>query len=206
MKKAFFVLFFLLVVSTLATAAETDFGADGLKGISAEQQKMLAEDKIIFSTRDKSKDNTLIEAAVVFNQPIESTWALLTKVDEQDKYFNEIKKIRLVSKDPVTVEFGLKVFFLSYRYQNQYQFNKSDYYFAWALDPTYKNELNSLSGFWKFYPYGGNKTLGRYGGNVVIRGIPEWIQGILKKNSIEKALQATKSFVDSGGTWRVKRP
>lgn len=206
MKKAFFVLFSLLVISTLAAAAEVDFGADGLKGISAEQQKMLAEGKIIFSTRDKSKENTLIEAAIVFNRSIESTWTLLTKVDEQDKYFNEIKKISLVSKDPVTVEFGLKVFFLSYRYQNRYQFNKSDYYFTWALDPGYKNELNSLCGFWKFYPYGDNKTLGRYGGNVVIRGIPEWIQGILKKSSIEKALKAVKSFVDSDGTWRDKKP
>ena len=206
MKKIVFVLFFLLAVSTLATAAEVNFGADGLKGISAEQQKMLAEGKIIFSTQDKSKENSLIEAVVVFNQPIESTWSLLTKVDEQDKYLSEIKKLNLASKNPVKVEFGLKILFLSVWYQCQYQFNKPNYYFDWRLDPTYKNELNSLSGFWKLYPYGNNKTLARYGSNVVIKGVPDWIQGAFKKSGVEKALQATKNFVDSGGTWSVKEP
>ena len=55
MKKTIFVLFFLLAVSTLAAATETDFGADGLKGISAEQQKMLVEGKIAFSTQTSQR-------------------------------------------------------------------------------------------------------------------------------------------------------
>ena len=206
MKKTIFVLFFLLAVSTLAAATETDFGADGLKGISAEQQKMLVEGKIAFSTQDKSKENSLIEAVIVFNQPIESTWSLLTKVDEQDKYLSEINKIKLASKNPVKVEFGLKILFFSVWYQCQYQFDKPNYYFSWYLDPTYKNELKSLSGFWKLYPYGSNKTLARYGSNVGIKGIPDWVLGPFKKSGVEKALQATKSFVDSGGTWSVKKP
>ena len=198
-------MFFFLAVSTLLAAAEPNFGADGLNGINAEQKKMLTEGKIVFSTQDKSKENSLIEAVIVFNQPIESTWSLLTKVDAQDKYLSEIKKIKLASKDPVKVEFGLKILFLSVWYQCQYQFNKPNYYFDWRLDPTYKNELNSLSGFWKLYPYGSSKTLARYGSNVVAKGIPDWIQGAFKKSGIEKALKATKSFVDSGGTWSVKK-
>ena len=201
MKKTIISMFFFLVVSTLVAAAEPDFGADGLNGIRAEQKKMLAEGKIVFSTQDKSKENSLIEAVIVFNQPIESTWSLLTKVDAQDKYLSEIKKIKLASKDPVKVEFGLKILFLSVWYQCQYYFNKPNYYFDWRLDPTYKNELNSLSGFWKLYPYGSSKTLARYGSNVIAKGIPDWIQGAFKKSGVEKALKATKSFVDSGGTW-----
>ena len=201
MKKTIISMFFFLAVSTLLAAAEPNFGADGLNGINAEQKKMLTEGKIVFSTQDKSKENSLIEAVIVFNQPIESTWSLLTKVDAQDKYLSEIKKIKLASKDPVKVEFGLKILFLSVWYQCQYQFNKPNYYFDWRLDPTYKNELNSLSGFWKLYPYGSSKTLARYGSNVVAKGIPDWIQGAFKKSGIEKALKATKSFVDSGGTW-----
>ena len=129
MKKTIISMFFFLAVSTLLAAAEPNFGADGLNGINAEQKKMLTEGKIVFSTQDKSKENSLIEAVIVFNQPIESTWSLLTKVDAQDKYLSEIKKIKLASKDPVKVEFGLKI------------------------------------------------------------------------SGIEKALKATKSFVDSGGTW-----
>ena len=205
MKKTIISMFFFLAVSTLLAAAEPNFGADGLNGINAEQKKMLTEGKIVFSTQDKSKENSLIEAVIVFNQSIESTWSLLTKVDAQDKYLSEIKKIKLASKDPVKVEFGLKILFLSVWYQCQYQFNKPNYYFDWRLDPTYKNELNSLSGFWKLYPYGSSKTLARYGSNVIAKGIPDWIQGAFKKSGVEKALKATKSFVDSGGTWSVKK-
>jgi hypothetical protein len=205
MKKAFIGIICLFVFSGIATADEPDFGADGLNGISIEQQKMLSEGKIVFSTKDKSKENSLIEAVIVFNQPVESTWSLLTKVEEQDKYLGEIKKIKLASKNPVKVEFGLKILFLSIWYQCQYQFNKPNYYFDWCLDPTYKNELNSLRGFWKLYPYGSNKTLARYGSNVIAKGIPDWIQGAFKKSGVEKALKATKSFVDSGGTWSVKK-
>jgi hypothetical protein len=205
MIKTIIPLFFFLAVYTISAAAEPDFGADGMNGISAEQKKILSEGKIVFSTQDKSKENSLIEAVIVFNQPIDSTWSLLTRVDEQDKYLSEINKIKLASKNPVKVEFGLKILFLSVWYQCQYKFDKPNYYFDWFLDPTYKNELNSLKGFWKLYPYGSNRTLARYGSNVVAKGVPDWIQGAFKKSGVEKALKATKNFVDSGGTWSYKK-
>jgi hypothetical protein len=201
MRKIFIGIICLLVFSGLAAAGEPNFGNDGLKGISVEQQKELAGGKIIFSTTDKSKENSLIEAAIVFNQPVETTWNLLTRVDEQDKYLAEIKKIKLAGKNPVKVEFGLKILFFSIWYQCQYQFDKPNNYFDWHLDPTYKNEITDLKGFWKLYPYGNNKTLARYGSNVVVKGVPDWVQGAFKKSGVEKALKATKKFVDSGGTW-----
>jgi hypothetical protein len=201
MKKVVISLIFILAFSSMAVAAGPDFGTDGMKGLSIEQQKMLADGNIVFSTTDKSKENSLIEAAIVFNQPIEETWNLLAKVEIQDKYLQEIKKIKLTSKNPVKVEFGLKILFMSIWYQCQYQFVKPDYYFDWHLDPTYKNEINQLKGFWKLYPYGKNKTLARYGSNVVVKGVPDFVQGAFKKSGVEKALNATKKFVDSGGTW-----
>ncbi len=204
MKKIVILLFFIVAFSSLASAAEPDFGVDGMKGISIEEQKMLADGKIVFSTTDKSKENALIESAIVFNQPIEETWNLLSKVEIQDRYLQEIKKIKLTSKNPVKVEFGLKILFMSIWYQCQYQFNKPDYYFDWHLDPTYKNEINQLKGFWKLYPYGNNKTLARYGSNVVVKGVPDFVQGAFKKSGVEKALHATKKFVDSGGTWTYR--
>jgi hypothetical protein len=205
MRKAFIGIICLLVFSSLAEAGEPDFGSDGMKGITIEQQKMLAEGKIIFSTTDKSKENSLIEAAIVFNQPVETTWDLLTRVDEQDKYLAEIKKIKLTGKNPVKVEFGLKILFLSIWYQCQYQFDRPNNYFDWHLDPAYKNDLIELRGFWKLYPYPNNKTLARYGSNVVAKVVPDWVQGAFKKSGVEKALKATKKFVDSGGTWKISR-
>jgi hypothetical protein len=201
MRKTFIGIICLLVFSGSAAAGEPNFGNDGLKGISIEQQKELDGGKIIFSTTDKSRENSLIEAAIVFNQPVESTWNLLTRVDEQDKYLAEIKKIKLAGKNPVKVEFGLKILFLSIWYQCQYQFDKPNNYFDWHLDPAYKNEINDLRGFWKLYPYPNNKTLARYGSNVVAKGVPDWVQGAFKKSGVGKALKATKKFVDSGGTW-----
>ncbi|HEY9160689.1 MAG TPA: hypothetical protein VIS94_06355 [Desulfomonilia bacterium] len=204
MKKVVISLILILAFSSMAYAEEPYFGTDGMKGLSVEQQNMLAEGKIVFSTTDKSKENSLIEAAIIFNQPVEETWNLLAKVEIQDRYLQEIKKIKLTSRNPVKVEFGLKILFVSIWYQCLYQFNKPDYYFDWHLDPAYKNEINQLKGFWKLYPYGNNKTLARYGSNVVVKGVPDFVQGAFKKSGVEKALNATKKFVDSGGTWTYR--
>lgn len=195
----------LIIFPCVLEAGGPDFGLDGMKGITAEQQKMLADGNIVFSTTDKSKENALIEATIVFNQPIDETWNLLTKVEIQDRYLEEIKKIRFTSKNPVKIEFGLKILFMSIWYQCQYQFDRPGYYFDWHLDPAYKNDINQLKGFWKLYPYGKNKTLARYGSNVVVKGVPDFVQGAFKKSGVEKALKATKKFVDSGGTWTVPR-
>jgi len=183
-----------------------DFGQDGMMGITDSQKKELSGGKIVFSTTDKSKDSSLIEAAIVFNKPPEDVWHLLSNTEEQIKYLKEINKIRLIERNGNVdaMWFQLSIMLIPIKYQINHHYNKDNLYFYWGLDPSYKSDLKELKGFWKFYPYENNKTFARYGSLVSLKYVPSWLQDTFKKKAIEKALMSVKCYVDSGGTCKRK--
>src|SRR6185436_1984714 len=74
---------------------------------------------------------------------------------------------------------------------------------TWTLDSSYpNNDLTSLDGYWKFFPYGKTKTLARYGSNVSFKNVPEFVENMFKKGGVKDALVSVKKYVDSGGTYR----
>lgn len=183
-----------------------DFGTDGLAGLTQAQKTELSEGKTVFSTTDDSKDSSLIEAAIVFNKKPEEVWNMISKTEEQIKYLKEINKLKLIDKkgNRDTIWFQLKIAFIPITYQVNHTFEKEHLYFYWSMDPSYKNDLKALKGFWKFYPYGPDKTLARYGSHVSLKYVPAWLQDQFKKSGVEKALKAVKCYVDSGGTCKRK--
>lgn len=200
---------FFLVSPLLLNAGEwkvPDFGNDGLSGLDISQKRELAEGRIVFSTTDQSKDSSLIEAAIVFNKRPEEVWGMISKTEDQIKYLKEIDQLKVVKKDEEkdAIWFKLKIAFIPISYQVNHSFVKERQYFFWSLDPSYKNDLKDLKGFWKFYPYGPDKTLARYGSLVSLKYVPAWLQDQFKKSGVEKALKAVKCYVDSGGTCKRK--
>jgi hypothetical protein len=183
-----------------------DFGQDGMIGITDSQKKELSEGKIVFSTTDKSKDSSLIEAAIVFNKSPEEVWDLLSKTEDQIKYLKEINKLRIIERNNNldTMWFQLRIMLIPIKYQINHHYNKDNLYFYWGMDPSYKNDLKELKGFWKFYPYENNKTFARYGSLVSLKYVPSWLQDTFKKKAVDKALVSVKCYVDSGGTCKRK--
>jgi hypothetical protein len=183
-----------------------DFGPDGMMGITDSQKKELSGGKIVFSTTDKGRESSLIEAAIVFDKPPEEVWSLLSNTEGQIKYLKEIKKLRLIERNGSsdTIWFQLSIMLIPIKYQINHHYNKDNLYFYWGLDPSYKNDLKDLKGFWKFYPYENNKTFARYGSLVSLKYVPSWLQEAFKKKAVEKALVSVKCYVDSGGTCRRK--
>jgi hypothetical protein len=183
-----------------------DYGQDGMMGLTDSQKKELSEGKIVFSTIDRNKGSSLIEAAIVFNKSPEEVWEMLSKTEEQIRYLKEVNKIKLIEKNgnSDTMWFQLKILLLPIRYQINHHYSKENMYFHWSLDPTYKSDLRELKGFWKFYSYENNKTFARYGSLVSLKYIPSFLQDKFKKNAVEKALRSVKCYVDSGGTCKRK--
>jgi len=183
-----------------------DFGQDGMMGMTDSQKKELSDGKIVFSTTDRDKDSSLIEAAIVFNKSPQEVWDMLSKTEEQIKYLKEVNKIKLIEKknNSDTIWFQLKIMLLPIRYQINHHYSKEGLYFYWSLDPSYKSDLRELKGFWKFYPYENNKTFARYGSIVRLKYIPLFLQDTFKKKAVEKALRSVKCYVDSGGTCKRK--
>lgn len=195
-----------LLAAVVAIAAPRDFGPAGTNGLSAEEQQKLAAGEVVFTKSVSGADtkSALIQAALVFNQPPEKVWQLLSATEDQIKYLSDIEELQIIKKAPTEdcIEFSLNVAFIDIVYRVIHKFDKSNMYFHWGLDPTFDNSLNDLQGFWRFYPYGEGKTLARYGSTLSVSAVvPSFVEDYMTRKNLPKALDDVKKYVDSGGTW-----
>ncbi|MBP7583800.1 MAG: SRPBCC family protein [Spirochaetes bacterium] len=186
-----------------------DFGNVGLNGLTEAQKQQLAAGKIVFATVGSiaKSDSELIYAAIVFNRPVEETWKLISRTEDQNKYLSSIDDLKIIRKGGPTdnIEFSVSAGPFTKTYRVIHRFSPEKKGFEWGLDPTFDNDLQKLTGFWRFYDFGDGRTLARYGSNVSIRGVPGWVESLFKKKGITEALGQVKQYVDSGGTWRCRR-
>ncbi len=205
MKKAILAMISLAVIG-ISFDTMPDFGHDGLKGLDNAQKVILSSgESVLTKTISRSGvKRALIEVAVVFNQPIDEVWKLLSNTENQIKYIEELKDLKIIKKAPVedNIEFMLEFFYIDITYRVIHKFDHANYYYHWGLDPNFDNSIQDLRGFYRFYPYGEGKTLARYGTRVsVVKLIPRFIEDFLIKKNLPKALASMKKYVDSGGTY-----
>jgi uncharacterized membrane protein len=194
----------ILSLPAPAASEKPDFGPDGLAGLSDVQILRLSRGEVILpkSVLKTPQGQTLIEAAVVFDRPPEEVWNLLTRTEDQRKYLKEVKKVDIIFKEPAgdLLEMTVKILGKTIVYRQFHHFDKGASYFWWELDPSFPSQVKELSGFWRFYPFPGERTLARYGSRVQMRfGVPSFIQVALVKNGLPSALRSTKRYIDSGG-------
>jgi hypothetical protein len=201
------ILLILVLLASSAAAGEVrDFGPDGTKGLTAQQQKDLADGKVVFSTTDTKgeQESTFVEAAVVFDKPPEYVWELLYRTEDQVKFLEEVEELKIIRKEELrdNLELKLRILFMTVVYRVIHHFEKDDFHIYWGLDPSFENDLLYLHGFWKLHPYDEGKTLARYGSSVSIRNVPQWVESLFKRHGVKKSLIAVRKYVNSGGTYR----
>lgn len=210
MKLKVLIAIMLIFLTANYAQAIPDFGDDGLKGLSDSQIKELLEGKIIVSTSDTALDETtqvkssLITAIMILNKPPEETYNLLYHTEDQIKFLEEIKDIKIIRKGETQddIEFKLRAAIFTLVYRVIHNFDRGNLYMYWSLDKNFKNDLEDLHGFWKLYPYPGSKTLVRYGSNVSLKNVPTWVENIFKKSGVRNALKNVKKHIDTGWTLR----
>ena len=178
-----------------------DFGPDGLKGLSPEQiKKLQAGEVVMTSSPEVTPDgHSVIAAVVLFKVPVERAWEILSATDRQIDYLEEIKDLRVVEEgeDFNRTEFEVKVMGQKVRYTVIHHFLPEFYYLWWELDKKAPHDLKALSGFWRLYPAGEGKTIGRYGSRVVPAfPVPASIRTWLFKNSVRSSLEKVKAYVE----------
>lgn len=199
-----FILVFIVQPILTYSQEVPDFGPDGLAGLTLEQQENLSRGKIILpeSVVKTPEGKTLIEAALVFDKPPEEVWELLSKTEDQVKYLGNIKEATVIFQGPTenNIEFKVKILVKTFIYRQIHRFDKKNLYFYWTLDPDFRSDLKELNGFWRFYPFGSGKTLGRYGSRLLLRFfVPDSIQTALTREKLPEALQSVREYVNSGG-------
>ncbi len=208
--KVIVTMLFVFLMAAYVQAAVPDFGSDGLKGLTESQIKEITSGKIIVTTSEPTEDevtkarSSLITAVMIFEKPPEVVYDLLYRSEDQIKFLPEIKDVKVISKEETKndIEFKTRAAIFTFVYRVIHNFDKNNLYMYWAMDKSFKNDLQDLRGFWKFYPYPGGKTLARYGSNVSIKGVPEWVENIFKKTGVKNALTNVKKYIDTGWTYR----
>jgi len=179
-----------------------DFGPDGLGGLSLEEKELLMAEEIVVPKEPiiLADGKTIIAAAVIFNQPVETVWKILSQPERQMDYLKEIKKSRLVKEEGEEkwVYFEVIIYGFSIHYTVRHYLYPQLKSLAWELDPEAENDLSYLLGFWRLYPWGEGKTLARYGSQVVPKfRLARAIIQYLYRSRVKSSLLAVKRYLES---------
>jgi len=180
---------------------------NGWDGLTANQVRELKAGKIVILDKDQSQGTDwqrFIQAAIIFDQPVDVAWGLFRQTDRQEQYLSRLYKCVTV-EDKGTynkVDFFVKVSFINIDYRVQHNFEPENFYFYWTLDPGYKNKLKHLEGYWKLFKIDDTHTLARYGTIVNTSDlIPKSIQEALTRQDLPQSLDAVKKYIDSNGVY-----
>jgi len=176
-------------------------------GLTAEQVAKVKAGEMVILQEDQSQgkeQKRLIRCAMAFDQPIDKVWSLLTQDERQDEYLPGLNKCTLVKREATQdwVDFFVKVVFFKVTYRVNHRYDPEHYYMNWGLDPSFKNDLNHLEGFWQLYAMPDGRTLARYGTKVIPASfLPESIQDYLTRRSLPENLDAVRKWINSGGAY-----
>ena len=200
--------FFLILVSAQVRPVPTADDPEAWKGLTPEQIQRLKNGEIVIIDQDTSgsddEQKHFIQAAMVFNQPIDKAWELIRKPETQDRFMPDLESCRLVNRtaNVDVMEFHTKVAMFKVDYQLILHNDDKNYHQWYSLDPSYPNDLKRDDGYWKLYKLDEQHTLARFGTRVqVSQWIPEFVMNRLTKSNLPTNMKAFFKYVDSGGTY-----
>jgi hypothetical protein len=200
----------MLCLAVIARGQERmpEFGPDGLAGLDQGQKAELVRGHAVLPEGAVKTTNgtSFIEAALVFDRPPAEVWSLLSKTELQVHYVPEIKAANLIwdKGNENCLELNVRVMGRNVVYRMIQSFDPPQLYFHWVLDAEMPSDIKELAGFWRFYPYGQDRTLARYGSIVKPRfPVPGFLRRAIAKGHVRSDLESVKKYVDSGGTWRA---
>ncbi len=177
------------------------------KGLTQDQVKKVKAGEIVILDKNLSSSDEakrFIQTAMIFNQPIDAVWTLLSQTEKQEQYLRSLFDSPIIETHPTwnLSDFYVKVAFIDLKYRVRHDFESEKYYFHWNLDPSHENDLKHLEGYWRFYKIDQSHTLARYGTIVVVSElIPKSIMEEMTRRDLPESMQSVKKYVESGGTY-----
>jgi len=199
--------FILLAVIAGAQTPAASFKT-AWEGLTPGQISRIKAGQIVILGKDQSKGKEaqrFIQAAMIFDQPVDTVWKLFRQTDRQAQYLPRLDKAVTVEDQGSwnKVDFLVKFALIKIDYRVQHNFEPDHYYFYWSLDPGYKNDLKHLEGYWKLFRVDENHTAARYGTIVNTSNlIPKSIQGYLTRKDLPASLEAVKKYINSNGEYK----
>jgi hypothetical protein len=188
--------------------APTDKDPGAYKGLSPEDVTRLKKGELVIIkdvSGDQGTTKGMIKAAIMFNQPLDKVWDLMTQGWRQEEYLPYLDRSILIKKlpDGDIIENQVKVLFVPVHFWVRGYHYHDRFYVDWTLAQGYDNGMKRLEGFWQYYYVDDNHTLARYGTLTETGfGVPAFVQEFLTKRDLPESLGRQKAWVDSGGTYR----
>jgi len=197
----------VLFCARIGSAAPTADDPEAWAGLTPAQIERVKKGEIVVLDQDtssKDEQRRFIQAAMIFNQPIEKAWPLIRYPESQDRFMPNLDSLRLVSRDGGldVMEFHTKVAMFTVDYQLIMHNDDAACHQWYSLDPSYPNDLKRDDGYWKLYKIDDHRTLARFGIRVQVSAwIPEFVMTRLTKSDLPRNMEAFFKYVDSGGTY-----
>ncbi len=161
---------------------------------------------VLQEVREKGPlSGSIITAYVIFDQPIERAYGLLSQTARHGEFRPEVASIALVratEHGPVD-EQRLKILFRRYVYRVEYRLDPQRHRIEWSLDEDFDNDLAELRGLWELYELEDGQTLGRFGTSVDVgSGVPGFLQDWITRKNLPVMMKRVRLWVDSEGRYR----
>jgi ribosome-associated toxin RatA of RatAB toxin-antitoxin module len=144
----------------------------------------------------------LIRALVLFEQDADAVFELLTQTHRQDEYLPLVQSAKTIERygSGNLDQHELEVLFVDLIFRVRHRWDAKERKISWSLDPSYDNDLRRMDGSWKIYPLEADRSIGEYASRVDIgRLLPDFVQQLLTRRDLPKALHAQRTWVNSGG-------
>jgi hypothetical protein len=189
-----------------ARAIKTADDPEAWKGLTKDQIERVKKGEIVLLDKDTSEggqQKRMIEAAMIFDQPIAAAWKLFRQTENQARYLPDLESCTLVSRDAKgdQVDFHVKLV-ININYRIHHVYDDENCCLHWSLDPSYDNDMKRVDGFWRLYKIDDKHTLARYGTWVEVSSvIPDFLMERLTKSNLPVNMEAVYKYIQSGGTW-----
>jgi hypothetical protein len=190
---------FLLLAASAAQA-----GVDGNLVLAAQSPKLvqtLREEKVVLDPPHGSSAHAT-RAFVIFEQPVDRVFELLSQSWRQREYRPEIESIETVAElgDGTVDEHHMRIMFVEIQYRLRNHRDPSARRLSWELDPAFDNDLERVEGSWELFPFEGGRTLGVFGTVVEVSDrMPSFLQDYATRKNLPGTLERCRRWVDAGG-------
>ncbi len=173
--------------------------------LAAQSREVLDElDSRSWVMLDDPADATYVTALVIFEQPLERSWRLMSQTGRQVEFRPELKANDTLEtyEDGTLERQRLRIMFTNIVYHLRYRLEPEAHRFSWELDARRENDLKEVSGFYEFHALDEGRTLARFGTRVDVGALPDFLQDYATRKNVPKSIQNARRWVNSDGTWR----
>lgn len=161
----------------------------------------LLERKVVLAD-DAGAPEGVARALVIFEQPIDRAFLLLSQTTRQREYRPDLAGIETLEAlpDGSVEEQRLRILFLDIRYRVRHRSDRERRRLTWELAPGYDHDLARLEGSWELYPLPPHRTLGVFGTRVEVgAALPSFLQEYATRKNLPRTLERCRRWVDGDG-------